>query len=102
MNQKIKTNLTYRIIEREGDLDYFIETLSYPIDFDLQKEQMSRLQFPMSRAVLVRTTPKSTWVTVHILRDVDLFSSFANFELNLEGVQLHLEKKEGYIHLKVE
>ena len=60
---------------------------------------MSRIQFPMPRAVLIRTTPISRWVTVHVLRDIDLFSSFANFELDLTDKKLVLKKEEGYIRL---
>ena len=92
-----RTNLETRVIEREGDQDFFIETYSYPLNLILEVTGMSRIQFPMSRAILVRTTPRSKWVTVHVLRDVDLFSSFANFELHLEGKKLSIQKEEGYI-----
>lgn len=95
----IETNLEARIIEREGDQDFFIETFLYPLNFQIDVPFMSRIQFPMPRAVLIRTTPTSRWVTIHILRDIDLFSSFANFELNLEGKKLILKKEEGYIKL---
>lgn len=95
----IQTNLNARVILRGEDEDFFIETFSYPIDFDLGLTHMSRIQFPMSRAVLIRTTPVSKWVTIHVLRDVDLFSSFANFELDLTNQKVVLEKEEGYIKL---
>lgn len=95
----IQTNLEARTIQREQDEDFFIETFSYPLNFDIGLEYMSRIQFPISRAVLVRTTPVSRWVTIHVLRDVDLFSSFANFELDLTGKKLILQKEEGYIQL---
>lgn len=99
MYQYIETNLKVREINREGDIDYFIETLSYPINYDMHIEGMSRIQFPMSRAILVRTSPHSEWVTIHILRDIDLFSSFANFELKLGTGKLHIEQQDGYIKL---
>ena len=95
----IETNLEARVIEREGDQDFFIETFLYPMNFELDIPYMSRIQFPMPRAVLIRTTPVSRWVTVHVLRDVDLFSSFANFELDLTDKKLVLRKEEGYIRL---
>lgn len=97
-----ETNLEARIIEREGDQDFFIETFMYPTNFELDIPYMSRIQFPMPRAVLIRTTPVSRWVTVHVLRDVDLFSSFANFELDLTDKKLILRKEEGYIRLFLE
>ena len=95
----IETNLEARVIEREGDQDFFIETFLYPMNFEIDIPYMSRIQFPMPRAVLIRTTPVSRWVTVHVLRDIDLFSSFANFELDLTDKKLVLQKEEGYIHL---
>ena len=95
----IETNLEARGIAREGDQDFFIETFLYPMNFELDIPYMSRIQFPMPRAVLIRTTPVSRWVTVHVLRDLDLFSSFANFELDLTDKKLVLRKEEGYIHL---
>jgi len=56
----------------------------------------------MPRAILIRTTPVSRWVTVHVLGDTDLFSSFANFELDLTDKRLVLRKEEGYIRLFLE
>lgn len=101
-HELFKTNLEARIIEREGDQDFFIETDLYPLNLMVDIPEMSRIQFPLSRAVLVRTTPSSRWVTIHILRDVDLFSSFANFEMNLEGKRLIIQKEDGYIIMKKE
>lgn len=98
----IQTNLEARVISREQDKDFFIETFSYPLNFELNLPHMSRLQFPASRAVLIRTTPASRWVTIHVLRDVDLFSSFVNFELDLTNKKILLQKEEGYIHLSLQ
>lgn len=94
-----ETNLEARIIEREGDQDYFVETFLYPLNFTIDTPYVSRIQFPMPRAVIIRTSPKSTKVTIHILRDTDLFSSFANFEIELKDKKLFLIKEEGYINL---
>ena len=93
MNKNIITNLEYRVIEREGDQDYFIETDMYPINMALELPNMSRLQFPLSRAILV---------TIHVLRDIDLYSSFVNFEVNLEGKKLSILKEDGYIKLDIQ
>lgn len=97
--EHIKTNLEVRPIQRGEDTDYFIETFSYPVNLELEHPLMSRIQFPQSRAVLVRTTPYRKDITIHIMRDVDLYSSFANFELDLENHQLMIEKEEGYIRM---
>lgn len=99
-HELFRTNLEARVIDREGDQDFFIETDLYPLNLMLEIPGMSRIQFPMSRAILVRTTPTSKWVTIHVLRDVDLFSSFANFELHLEGKKLSIQKEDGYIIMK--
>lgn len=95
----IETNLEARIIEREGDQDFFIETFLYPLNLELNIPYMSRIQFPMPKAVLIRTTPVNRSVTIHILGDTDLFSSFVNFELDLEDKKVVLRKEDGYIHL---
>ncbi len=95
----IETNLETRVIEREGDQDFFIETFLYPTNFEIDSPHMSRIQFPMPRAVLVRTTPANRWVTIHMLGDTDLFSSFANFELDLTNKKLVIVKEEGYIRI---
>lgn len=97
----IATNLEYRKIKRGEDIDYFIETLSYPVNLKLSLPHISRIQFPKSRAVLVRTSPGTTSVTIHIMRDIDLYSSFANFEIKLNGDKLKIEKEEGCIVMSV-
>lgn len=99
--QNIQTNLEARPIQRGEDIDYFIETFSYPINLDIEHPLTSRIQFPKSRAVLVRTSPYSTKVTIHVLRDVDLGSSFSNFELELKEHTLFLMKEEGYIQMRI-
>ena len=90
-HELFRTNLEARVINREGDEDFFIPTDLYPLDVMLEIPGMSRIQFPSSK-----------WVTIHILRDMDLFSSFANFELNLEKRRLSIQKEEGYIIMKFE
>lgn len=84
--------LEYRTIEKEGDTDYFIETLSYPVNLNIDLPNISRIQFPKSRAILVRTSPKSDLVTIHVMRDIDLHSSFCNFEINLKDLRLTIRK----------
>ncbi len=99
--QNIYTNLECRQIQRDGDIDYFLETLSYPVILELPQTLVSQIQFPKSRAVLVRTSPTSTRVTIHILRDIDLHSSFANFEVELGGRQLSIEKELAYVTISI-
>ncbi len=93
--------LEYRTIEKGEDTDYFIETLSYPVNLNIELPNISRLQFPKSRAVLVRTTPSSDLVTIHIMRDIDLHSSFCNFEVDLKKLQLRIIIRDEYIDISV-
>lgn len=99
--KNIETNLEYRAIQRGDDTDYFIETLSYPIGLELPIAYMSRIQFPKSRAILVRTSSQTSQVTIHIMRDVDLYSSFANFEIELKDKNLKIQKEKGYVKVTI-
>lgn len=87
---KINTNLTARKIEREEDLDLFIDTKGCMVELDLEVGFISRFQFPNMRAILIRTSPISNKITVHLLGDTDLLSSFMNFELDLYDKTLHI------------
>ncbi|MEG0502575.1 MAG: hypothetical protein RR309_10655 [Cellulosilyticaceae bacterium] len=62
----------------------------------------SRIQFPESRVILVRTSPTTRVVTIHVMRDIDLYSSFVNFEIDLNDKMLSIQKQEGYIDVKLE
>lgn len=98
-NLSIDKQLQSRVINRNDDIDYFIETLSYPIELTMINPYMSRLQFPQSRAILVRTSPYSDSITIHILSDSDLYSSFVNFEVNLSNIALDITMHEGFISI---
>lgn len=93
--KNIKTNLEFREIKRGQDIDYFIESMSYPVIIKLSSDLTSEIQFPKSRAVLVRTSPVTSKVTIHIMRDIDLHSSFANFEVDLKNGYLNIYKKRS-------
>lgn len=97
----IKTNLEYREVARGEDKDYFIETLSYPINLEIDNPHFSRMQFPVSKAILIRTSPITDKVTIHIMKDTDLYSSFVNFEIDLSSHLLNIEKQEGYINVNL-
>ncbi len=93
--------LEYRTIEKDGDIDYFIETLSYPVNLNIDLPNVSRIQFPKSRAVLVRTSPKSDLITIHVMRDIDLHSSFCNFEINLKDLTLTIKKNIKSVDIEI-
>lgn len=93
--------LEYRTIENGEDRDFFIETLSYPVNLNVEIPNVSRLQFPKSRAVMIRTSPRSDVVTIHIMRDIDLHSSFCNFEVDLKGLELTIKKNAGSVDIDI-
>jgi hypothetical protein len=98
-NIKLNTNLEIRPIERDGDMDLFIPTLDYPVHLEGMGEDFSRIQFSKARAILIRMSPKVKTITCHILKDVDLFSSFVNFEVRKELSNIAIYQRDGYIEL---
>lgn len=102
MNLIIDQQLIYRKIQRGDDIDYFIETDHYPVHLPSLAPFLSRIQFPKSRAILIRTSPSSERVTLHILRDIDLYSSFANFEIDLCDKTLYINHSKHFISLVVD
>ncbi len=94
----ISSDFEMREMPRGEDLDLFIPTEGIPLNLEIEKMGFSRIQFPNTKAVLIRLSPKSERITCHILKDIDLFSSFANFEVAAHTIQMH--KKEHYIQLR--
>ncbi|MGL5348647.1 MAG: hypothetical protein ACRDA3_14960 [Peptostreptococcaceae bacterium] len=84
-NLSLDTDFDYRIIrEEENDLDLFIDLNYRSLDIDGGNTDLfsSRIQFPFVRSIILRLNKESHIMTVHLMRDIDLFSAFANFELN--------------------
>lgn len=96
---EIQTNLEVRPIAREQDIDLFVQTLDFPIHLEVSDGRYSRLQFPKAKAVLIRLSQDGNSVTCHILRELDLFSSFVNFEVKQVLEKITILKKENYIQL---
>ncbi|HHX60539.1 MAG TPA: hypothetical protein GX707_07420 [Epulopiscium sp.] len=101
-NNIICKGLEYRTIEKGEDIDYFIETLSYPINFNIEIPHISRVQFPKSRAILLRTSQASELVTIHIMKDIDLHSSFCNFEVDLKNLTLTIKKNINSVEVCIQ
>lgn len=59
---RIVTNLEYRIIDREGDKDYFIETDMYTVNMELNIKDMSRVNGKIKR----RDFGKQYWRILYI------------------------------------
>ena len=78
----------YRIIrEEDDDLDIYVDVKYRCLDIELGENNFfnSRIQFPFVRSVLLRINKNLDTITVHLMRDIDLFSAFANFELDLSN-----------------
>lgn len=85
-NLNLDTEFDYRIIREEGnDIDLFIDINYRSLDIDCGDSSIfftSRLQFPFVRSIILRFNKLNNLMTVHLMRDIDLFSAFANFEID--------------------
>ena len=82
---KLDSDFDYRIIREENnDVDLYIDINYRCVDINVGKSQIfnSRIQFPYVRSILLRINKESYLMTVHLMRDIDLFSAFANFEVD--------------------
>lgn len=86
----------YRIIrEEDNDLDIYVDVNYRCLDIEFEKNNFfnSRIQFPFVRSILLRINKDLDTITIHLMRDIDLFSAFANFELNLSNQVLCIKNK---------
>lgn len=84
-NLNLDTDFDYRIIrEEDNDLDLFIDLNYRSLDIDSGNTDLfsSRIQFPFVRSLILRLNKECHMMTVHLMRDIDLFSAFANFEID--------------------
>ena len=82
---KLNSDFDYRIIrEEDDDIDLYIDINYRCVDIDIGESEIfhSRIQFPYVRSILLRISRKNNLMTVHLMRDIDLFSAFANFEVD--------------------
>lgn len=82
---KLNSDFDYRVIREEGnDIDLYIDINYRCVDIDIGDSEIfySRIQFPYVRSILLRISKENNLMTVHLMRDIDLFSAFANFEVD--------------------
>ena len=87
-NLKLDTDFEYRIIrEEEGDIDLFIDVNYRSLDIDCDGCEFfnSRIQFPFVRSLILRISKDNYLMTIHLMRDIDLLSAFANFEFDYKN-----------------
>ncbi|MEF9991605.1 MAG: hypothetical protein ACRCYC_10085 [Paraclostridium sp.] len=93
-NLNLDTDFEYRIIrEEDDDIDLFIDINYRSVDIDCDTNGMftSRIQFPFVRSMILRLNKSSYTMTVHCMRDIDLFSAFANFEINYSNSIINIK-----------
>ena len=86
----------YRIIREENnDIDLFIDINYRSLDIDTDNNGFfsSRVQFPFVRSLILRINKESNIMTVHLMRDIDLFSAFANFEVNYDNCVINIKNE---------
>ena len=84
-NLNLDSDFDYRVIREEDyDLDLYIDINYRCVDINIGESNFfnSRIQFPYVRSILIRINKESYLMTVHLMRDIDLFSAFANFEVD--------------------
>lgn len=94
-NLKLDSDFDYRIIrEEDDDIDLYIDINYRCVDINVEESQIfnSRIQFPYVRAILLRINKNSNLMTLHVMRDIDLFSAFANFEVDYSNSIFRIKK----------
>ena len=92
----LETDFDFRIIrEEDSDIDLFIDINYRSVDIDTNKDSFfnSRIQFPYVRSLILRINKESNVMTVHLMRDIDLFSAFANFEVNYDNCTINIKNE---------
>ena len=73
----LDTDFNFRVIrEEDNDIDLFIDINYRSLDIDTNGDSFfnSRIQFPYVRSLILRINKESNIMTVHLMRDIDLFS----------------------------
>ena len=95
-NLNLDIDFDYRIIREENnDIDLFIDVNYRSLDIDTDNNGFfnSRVQFPFVRSLILRINKESNMMTVHLMRDIDLFSAFANFEVNYDNCTINIKNE---------
>lgn len=95
-NLNLDIDFDYRIIREENnDIDLFIDINYRSLDIDTDNNGFfsSRVQFPFVRSLILRINKESNIMTVHLMRDIDLFSAFANFEVNYDNCVINIKNE---------
>ncbi|SHJ92915.1 hypothetical protein [Tepidibacter formicigenes] len=92
-NLILKSDFDIRVIKEDDmDMDLFIDLNYRNLDIDMGKNDLniSRIQFPKVRGLVIRFSKNGYIMTCHILRDIDLHSAFANFEIDYKDSSINI------------
>lgn len=103
-NLKLDSDFEIRVIrEDEFDIDLFIDINYRSVDLNIGNNDLniSRIQFQMVRAVLLRFSKNGTIMTCHMLRNIDLYSAFSNFEIEYKDRVVSIKKVEEKVEFSI-
>ena len=98
----LDTDFDFRIIrEEDNDIDLFIDLNYRSLDIDTGNNNLfsSRIQFPFVRSIILRLNKNDYTMTVHLMRDIDLFSAFANFEVNYKDSVIQIKNNQEKVSI---
>ncbi|WP_243444945.1 hypothetical protein [Romboutsia maritimum] len=101
-NLALDTDFEYRIIrEEDNDLDIFIDLNYRSLDVCTKESEFfnSRIQFPFVRSLILRINKDKNTMTIHLMRDIDLFSAFANFEVDYKDSIFNIKNDNEKVYI---
>ncbi len=102
-NKNVYTNMNYRIIREDGiDQDIIIPMYNGILNFDISDfDIFDSIQFTNIYAILLRITNQNNSICIHLLKDIDIFSSFVNMDINLNNKNMIISNEDNHITLKI-
>lgn len=106
MGLEIESDFEIRKIrETDGDVDLFVDIKGTTLNMSVESMPAviaSRIQFCMSRGILIRLSAEGKKLcTVHILRNIDIYSAISNFEIDYSGHMLRIADEKTHALLEI-
>lgn len=93
------------LAKEEGSLDLHMDLDDRVVNLymdGLPAYIKSRLQFTRVSRILIRLdSPPSKLATIHLLRSIDMATPLFNFVLDLDGLELKIKNKEGFVEIHI-
>lgn len=99
----MESDFEHRVIKDDGkNIDIYVDLDYRSVNIVDNKMSFfnSRIQFPRVKAMIIRITSENEIATVHLLRDIDLLSAFANFEIDYKRNVFKIMKNNEYVLLE--